>query len=143
MRDLEKAEKIAETAAEYKRNGVCNCCQAVLKAYSASSFSGDNSFGKKLGNMSEQTLLDMAAGFAAGMGCMESTCGAVIGACMAAGIMTDGKGTVKLARDIMDRFAQKSGATICKDLKGIETGKVLCPCDKCVYNAVMALEESL
>ena len=32
-------------------------------------------------------------------------------------------------------------ATICKDLKGIETGKPLCPCPECVRNAVLALGE--
>ena len=32
------------------------------------------------------------------------------------------------------------GATVCKDLKGLETGKVLCPCDDCVRNAVTAYE---
>ena len=28
----------------------------------------------------------------------------------------------------------------CRDLKGIGTGKVLCPCDDCVRNAVRAYE---
>ena len=35
------------------------------------------------------------AGYAAGMGCMESTCGAVIGAVMVAGFLTEGKGGEK------------------------------------------------
>jgi hypothetical protein len=33
-----------------------------------------------------------------------------------------------------------SGAVICKELKGIETGKVLCACEDCVKNAVHAYE---
>lgn len=30
-----------------------------------------------------------------------------------------------------------------EDLKGIETGKVLCPCPECVRNAVLSLGEAL
>ena len=29
-------------------------------------------------------------------------------------------------------FQKKCGATICKELKGIETGTPLCPCPECV-----------
>ena len=53
------------------------------------------------------------------MGCMESTCGALIGAVMAAGILTDGKGTPAVSRQLVAGFQEKCGATICKDLKGI------------------------
>ena len=35
----------------------------------------------------------------------------------------------------------KCGATICKDLKGVETGIPRCPCPECVRNAVLALGE--
>ena len=45
------------------------------------------------------------------------------------------------AKVLHEEFRQKCGATICKDLKGIETGKVLCECDDCVRNAVRILEE--
>ena len=70
-------------------------------------------------------------------------CGALIGAVMAAGSVTDGKGTPRTARSILTSFQEKSGATICKDLKGVETGKVLCPCAQCVRNAVLAAGEML
>ena len=82
-------------------------------------------------------------GYGAGMGCMQATCGALIGAVMAAGSVTDGKGTPRTARSILASFQEKSGATICKDLKGVETGKVLCPCAQCVRNAVLAAGEML
>ena len=68
---------------------------------------------------------------------------ALIGAVMAAGSVTDGKGTSRTARSILTSFQEKSGATICKDLKGVETGKVLCPCAQCVRNAVLAAGEML
>lgn len=74
---------------------------------------------------------------------MESTCGALIGAVMVAGILTDGKGTPRISKELVQNFERKCGATICKDLKGIGTGKVLCPCPECVRNAVLSLGEVL
>lgn len=35
------------------------------------------------------------------------------------------------------------GATICKDLKGKDTGVVLCECDDCICNAIRAFDEVL
>lgn len=89
------------------------------------------------GNMTKQMGKDAV------MGCMESTCGALIGAVMVAGILTDGKGTPRISKELVQNFERKCGATICKDLKGIETGKVLCSCPECVRNAVLSLGEVL
>lgn len=69
--------------------------------------------------------------------------GDLIGAVMVAGILTDGKGTPRISKELVQNFERKCGATICKDLKGIETGKVLCPCPECVRNAVLSLGEAL
>ena len=91
----------------------------------------------------DETLMKLTAGYAAGMGCMESTCGALIGAVMVAGILTDGKGTPRVSKELVQSFEGKCGATICKELKGIGTGKVLCPCPECVRNAVLSLGEAL
>lgn len=125
-------EERAEKAASYKNQGICNCCQAVLMVYE-DSIENDS-----------MTLETAAAGFSAGMGCMESTCGALIGAVLIAGTKTGGApGTAKYSKQILNLFKEKSGATICKDLKGIETGKVLCPCGDCLKNAVLSLEEVL
>ena len=74
---------------------------------------------------------------------MESTCGALIGAVMVAGAATDGKGTPRISKELLQNFQEKCGATICKDLKGVETGAPLCPCPECVRNAVLALGEVL
>ena len=65
------------------------------------------------------------------------------GAVMTAGVLTEGKGTPRFSREILQKFSEKSGATICKELKGAETGKVLCECPECVRNAVLALGETL
>ena len=48
-----------------------------------------------------------------------------------------------LSRMILNDFQVNCGATVCRDLKGIGTGKVLCSCDGCVKNAVLALEKTL
>ena len=37
----------------------------------------------------------------------------------------------------------KTGGTICKDLKGVETGKVLCTCPDCIRAGVEVVEEVL
>ena len=116
----------ADLAADYKRSGKCNCCQAVTKVL-ADTVSTD-----------EEDLMQLTSAFAAGMGCMEATCGALIGACMVAGLKSQGKGSPRLAKEILTNFKEKSGATICKDLKGIGSGKVLCECNDCVKNAVYA-----
>lgn len=124
-------EERAAAAAELKATGKCNCTQAVVKV-----------FEDKL-PIDEETLMKLTAGYAAGMGCMESTRGALIGAVMVAGILTDGKGTPRVSKELVQSFEGKCGATICKDLKGIGTGKVLCPCHECVRNAVLVLGEVL
>ena len=124
-------EERAAAAAELKATGKCNCTQAVVKV-----------FEDKL-PIDEETLMKLTAGYAAGMGCMESTCGALIGAVMVAGILTDGKGTPRISKELVQNFEHKCGATICKELKGIETGKVLRPCPECFRNAVLALGEVL
>ena len=124
-------EERAAQAAAWKATGQCNCAQAVLKT-----------FEDKL-PVDADTLMKLGAGYAAGMGCMESTCGALIGAVMVAGIVTDGKGTPRISKELLQNFQEKCGATICKDLKGIENGAPLCPCPECVRNAVLALGEVL
>ena len=109
----------------------CNCAQAVALAFA------------DLLPLDEQTLMKLAAGYGAGMGCMEATCGALVGAVMAEGLLTDGQGTGCYARSTLTGFQDRCGATVCKDLKGVETGKVLCPCNECVRNAVLAAGEAL
>ena len=35
------------------------------------------------------------------------------------------------------------GATICRELKGVGTGKVLCSCENCIRNAIRAASEAI
>lgn len=122
-------EERAARAVELKAG--CNCAQAVALAFADAL------------PLDEATLMKLAAGYGAGMGCMEATCGALVGAVMAAGLLTDGQGTGRAARAALAGFQDRCGATICKDLKGIATGTVLCPCTECVRSAVLAAGEAL
>ena len=124
-------EERAELAVETFAAGKGNCTQSVLCAWE-----------DKI-PVDHDTLMKLGAGYGAGMGCMEATCGALVGAVMAAGLLTDGQGTGHMARATLAGFQDRCGATICKDLKGIETGTVLCPCTECVRNAVLAAGEAL
>jgi C_GCAxxG_C_C family probable redox protein len=118
-----------EYAARLKRE--MNCCQAVVKAFADTL------------PLDEATLSSIASGFGSGMGTMEGSCGALVGAVMVAGLRSNGVGTSALSRKILPRFKELCGATICRELKGIGTGKVLCSCEDCVRNAVLAADEAL
>ncbi len=64
------------------------------------------------------------------------------GAEMALGIMEyEGKPILRDAAALHKGFVEKAGASVCKDLKGVETGKVICECDDCVRYAVDFIEE--
>ena len=121
----------AEKAVEHKHSG-CNCAQAVLLA-----------FQDELGRSAEE-LMALGSGFGSGMGGMEGTCGAFCGAVMALGMLNQSERPSKMiAKDMMREFkAMSGGATICGDLKGIKSGKMLCSCDDCVRHGVLALENS-
>ena len=113
-----------------QRKKEMNCCQAVLVA-----------FADQLGR-SEEELLRLGSGFGSGMGTMEGTCGALVGAIMVSSLLSEKGEAMTASRAIMPRFRELcGGATICRDLKGIDTGKVLCSCENCVRNAVQAAAE--
>ena len=114
-----------------RRKKEMNCCQAVLVA-----------FADQLGR-SEDELLRLGSGFGSGMGPMEGTCGALVGAIMVSSLLAEKGSAMTASRAIMPRFKELCGATICRDLKGIGTGKVLCSCENCVRNAVRATGEAL
>lgn len=134
-------EEISERAERARRNheSGCNCAQSVLCAYS-----------DRLG-VGESTLFKISEGFGLGMGRME-TCGAVAAAFMAAGIVKscgDSAGentkpaTMQAVKKLGDAFEQKNGSLICKDLKGISTGKPLRSCSGCIEDAVRLIGEEL
>ena len=109
-----------------RRKKEMNCCQAVLVA-----------FADRLGK-GEDELLRLGSGFGSGMATMEGTCGALVGAIMVSSLLSPDGEARNNSRTIMSRFKELCGATVCRDLKGIGTGKVLCSCEDCVRNAVRA-----
>lgn len=123
-------EERAHEALIYKHGGY-NCCQSVINAFA------------DVLDMDIDSLNKLASGFAVGMGGMEGTCGALVGAVISAGLIMQGRGTTAAAKEMHTLFTEKSGASICKELKGRDTGVMLCSCDDCVQNAVLTLCETL
>ena len=119
----------ADKAVELKTSGKYNCAQSVTAALADET------------DLTEEQLCRISAGFCAGMGNMEATCGALIGAGMITGLKTEGKGTLSKTRQIQEEFAKRCGALKCRDLKTVTDGKPLCPCEECVRNAVMIYGE--
>ena len=137
-----------EAAVMYFNEGY-NCAQSVLAA-----FTDELGFDKNAG-------LRISAGFGAGMGRLQETCGAVTGAFMAIGIYTTGKftdnitrkeKTITMVQDFDRAFKQLHRTSNCAellgcDLKTEEGQKVYADnnlketiCTKCVINAVSILE---
>ena len=128
--------RISDCAALHNKG--FNCAQAVACAYA------------DLVDVDKQVLFAATEGLGLGMGGMEGTCGALSGACIICGLAKSGadlerpttkKDTYKVSREIVARFSEASGATLCRDLKGAGTGEVLCSCPKCIENAARILEE--
>ena len=120
------------SAAEKKQSGKYNCAQAVVCTYC------------DLAGIDETTAMNTANAFGAGMGNMQGTCGALVGAGIVLGLCCKDKAqSMKKMRLIMEKFQQRNGATQCCRLKGIESGKVLRECADCVADAAEFLEEVL
>ena len=109
-----------------------NCCQAVACVFADEA------------GVSEDVLRRIGAGFSLGMGGMEGTCGALCGAEMILGL-TKYKGSPirNDAKELHAKFTRMCGGSICREIKGVGTGKVLCSCDDCVRNAVEILENTI
>jgi len=119
-------------AAEKKRCNSHNCAQSVVCTYC------------NLVGLPEQAALDIAGAYGTGMGNMEGTCGALVGAGMIVGLLTKDRNLSRSRmKQIMEKFHERNGATQCKLLKGIGTGKTLRDCPDCVADASEFLEEIL
>ena len=117
-----------------------NCAQAVAL-----------SFAEEVG-VPKDVLFSACEGFGLGMGGMEATCGAVAGAVMLAGLKnscndpenpTTKASTYKLTREITKQFEEKNSSLICKELKGVDTGKALRSCPDCIMDAVEIAQKVL
>lgn len=129
-----------EEIAVEKRNRGYNCAQAVLCTYCES-----------LG-VDEKTAFKMSEGLGTGLGCTLGTCGALNAACMIAGMVhstanlesPNSKGkTYPVTMQITKEFLGQAGAVRCRDIKGIESGQVLCECENCVRIACRLVDQYL
>ena len=119
-------------AAEKKRCNSHNCAQAILHTYA------------DIAGIDEGTAMNIAGAFGGGMGNLEGTCGALVGAGLVLGLVNKDKvKSMKQMRQMMTKFQQRNGATQCKLLKGVGTKVVLRECPDCVADAAEFLEEQL
>lgn len=129
--------KREDTALEKRSRGY-NCAQSVACTY-CEDF-----------DLSEAEMFRITEGLGTGLGCTYGTCGALAAACILCGMK---KSTVNLqkpdskastyitTREIVKEFREQAGAVSCRDIKGIETGKVLCECADCVRIACRLVEK--
>ena len=123
--------RIAE-AAEKKRSGLFNCAQSVVCTYC------------DLCGLTPEDAAAVSASFGTGMGNMEGTCGALIGAGIVLGLVTRDRNLSRSRmKTIMEKFQARNGTTQCKLLKGVGTGVVLRDCPDCVADAAEFLEDYL
>ncbi len=121
-----------QIASEKKRCGSHNCAQAILHTYA------------DCAGISESAAMDIAGALGVGMGNMEGTCGALVGAGLVLGMKNKDKiKSMKQMREIMNKFQARNGATQCRMLKGVGGGKMLRECPDCVSDAAEFLEEKL
>ena len=121
-----------QIAAEKLMCGTHNCAQAVICTYT------------DLIVVDEETARNLGNSFGSGMGNMEGTCGALVGAGIVLGLATKDRAVARKGiRQIMTQFQQRNGATQCKLLKGVGKGVILRECPGCVADAAEFLEEQL
>ena len=119
-----------QIAAEKKRCNSHNCAQAILHTYA------------DIAGISEEEAMNIAGAFGGGMGNMEGTCGALVGAGLVLGLVNKDKvKSMKQMRQIMSKFQERNRATQCKLLKGVGTKIVLRECPLCVLDAAEFMEE--
>ena len=128
-----------QQAAQFHAMGY-NCAQSVACA-----------FADKV-DLYKVALFKVTEGLGLGMGGMNGTCGAISAATVLAGLK-DSTGDLELAnskavsykdaRECIARFLEKNQSVVCRDLKGVETGKVLRACPDCISDAVEIIGEVL
>ena len=100
----------------------------------------------------KEILFKATEGFGAGMGTGDGVCGALTGALLIAGLKNSTgnlaapkskASTMKISKAMMNSFREKSGAIICRELKGVDTGKMICSCPDCIKHGVEVVEENL
>lgn len=121
-----------EKSMEYHKRGY-NCAQAVVC-----------SFLDKL-SISEKDAFKLSEALGFGDSDSFGTCGAVSGMALVIGMANstgnlekpDSKAdTYRKVRELNAKFRAQNGSTICREIKGMDTGRVLRTCDGCIQDAV-------
>lgn len=117
-----------------------NCCQAVLLTYS------------DYFDIDETILFKISEGFGSGVSGLRRTCGALLAAVMIAGLVnSDGDianpktkhQTYAIGQELINDFEKKYNTSMCNDLKGLNTGKIILPCNLCIEEACNLIEKKL
>lgn len=99
----------------------------------------------------EKEIFEIMEAFGFGMGSM-GTCGAVSAMAAVVGMKeSDGNlekpGTKKVSykamKEMTEKFREKNGSIICREIKGVDTGRVLRSCDGCITDAAELIEKYL
>ena len=132
-----KSEKVIKAVTNHHNR--YNCAQAVACAF-AEDFGYD-----------EAEVFALMEGFGFGMGTM-SVCGAVSAMSAVAGMKESSgepgnsstkKKSYAVSKAMHKAFAEKNGSVICREIKGVDTKKVLRTCDGCVVDAAEIIEKYL
>ncbi len=84
------------------------------------------------------------------MGTMDGVCGALTGALLVSGLKNSTanldnpkskSSTMKISKSMLTDFRTKTGAIICREIKGVDTGKMICSCPDCIKHGVEVVEE--
>ena len=138
MRLIDVSERI-KIADELHRKGY-SCAQAVAVACA------------DFVDVPKEILFRAAEGFGGGMGTGDGVCGALTGGLLVAGLRNSTgnlsnpkskSSTMKISKAMLTSFRDKSGALICRELKGVDTGKMICSCPDCIKHGVEVVEEQL
>ena len=124
------------TADEFHKSGM-NCAQAVVCTYC------------DMFNIDKETVFKMAEGFGAGMGSMQYVCGALSGLIMLLGLKNSSglpekstkADTYKIAKELTEKFKNKTGSVFCHELKGLNGNSPLRSCKDCIEDACKIFEE--
>ena len=130
----DRAATLADQAVALRAEKGYNCAQAVACAL-APEVGAD-----------VDAVYRLSEGFGSGMGTTTETCGALSGAIMvlsqleSAGTAAPGTtkaATYRLVRELVEGFREANTTTVCRELKGIDTGQgALRSCPGCIEDAV-------
>ena len=117
-----------------------NCAQSVACTYT------------DLVNADQATVFRLCEAYGGGLGCGMATCGALLGAAAVAGLAnSDGnleqpaskRSTYAIVSRMYERFEQAVGSTVCREIRGLETGTPLVTCGEAMRAASRIVEEEL